>query len=236
MMQNVSPVTINFSFNKYNLMKKILSIALVTFSMSSLSAQDMTVNESKPRFGIRGGVNFQTINGKDAGNNNLENDLLTGFHGGVSVEIPLGSGLYVQPGVLYAVKGAKLQNSEAKVKLGYMEVPVHLIYKPVLGTGNMILGFGPYIGLGLGGKLKDGGSETDVEFSNKEVSNLNYTQFRKTDGGANFLAGYEFANKLSFQLNAQLGLTNINPELDNGSTDNNRWRNTGWGLSLGYRL
>jgi hypothetical protein len=217
-------------------MKKFLSFALASFFMSSLSAQDMTVNESKPTIGIRGGVNFQTINGKGASNDNLENDLLTGFHGGVNVEIPLGSGLYVQPGALYTVKGAKLQNSEAKVKLAYIDIPVNLIYKPILGTGNMILGFGPYLGLGVGGKFKNGGSESDIEFSNKEVSNLDYTRFRKTDAGANFLAGYEFANKLSFQLNAQLGLTNINPELNNGSTNKDKWRNTGWGLSLGYRF
>src|SRR3989337_2862435 len=91
---------INTSTFNYNLMKKILSIALVSFFTSSLFAQEMTVNGGKPTVGIRAGVNFQTINGKDAGDNNLQNKLLTGFHGGVNVEIPLGSGLYVQPGAL----------------------------------------------------------------------------------------------------------------------------------------
>ena len=62
-------------------------------------------------------------------------------------------------------------------------------------------------------------------------------QLRKTDAGANFLAGYEFANKLSVNLKAQLGLKDINPDLGtNNNNDQTRWRNTGFGLSLGYRF
>lgn len=216
-------------------MKKILFFTLVSFCTLSGFSQSMTIDGDKPTIGIRGGISFQTINGK-ANSNNLENDLLTGFHGGLNIEIPLGSGLYVQPGALYTIKGAKLENSETKVKLGYIDIPVNFIYKPVLGKGNMILGFGPYIGFGIGGKLRKDNNDDDIEFSNKKVDALTYTQFRKTDAGANFLAGYEFPNKISLQLNAQLGLTNINPELINTSTNKDRWRNTGWGLSLGYRF
>jgi hypothetical protein len=35
---------------------------------------------------------------------------------------------------------------------------------------------------------------------------------RPMDAGANMLVGYEFGNRVSFQLNTQLGLTKINPE------------------------
>jgi hypothetical protein len=196
----------------------------------------MTVNTGKTTLGLRGGVNFQNINGKNSSGDKLENKLLTGFHGGLNIEIPVGSGFYVQPGLLYSRKGAKLENSDTKAKLSYIDVPVSLVYKPVLGTGNMLLGFGPYVGFGLGGKVNNGNNEVDIEFNNDPVNTLSYTRFKKLDAGANLLAGYEFNNKVSFQLNAQLGLVDINPEMINASNDKTNWRNTGWGVSIGYRF
>ncbi len=217
-------------------MNKILFVAIAALFSSALYAQEMTVNAGKTTFGLRAGVNFQTINGKNANDDKLENKLLTGFHGGLNAEIPVGSGFYVQPGLLYTMKGAKLENSDTKVKLSYIDIPVNFVYKPILGTGNMLLGFGPYLGIGIGGKMDNGNNEMDIEFSNDPVNTLSYTQFKKLDAGANLLAGYEFHNKLSFQLNAQLGLVNINPEVVTASNDKTNWRNTGWGISLGYRF
>lgn len=215
--------------------KKILAMAVAGFFAAPLFAQEMTVTANKTTFGLRAGVNFQNINGKDANGDKLENDLLTGFHAGVNAEMPVGTGLYVQPGVLYTQKGAQNKDKDIKVKLSYIDVPVNLLYKPVLGTGNMVLGFGPYVGFGIGGKTEEGNTEKDVEFNN-EYTSSNAPQFKRMDAGANFLAGYEFTNKLSFQLNAQLGLVDINPKIPNASKDKTNFRNTGWGLSLGYRF
>ncbi len=35
-----------------------------------------------------------------------------------------------------------------------MELPVHVVYKPQLGTGKLIVGFGPYVAYGITGKVK----------------------------------------------------------------------------------
>jgi hypothetical protein len=218
---------------------KTIMLAAATFFSVTLFAQEMTVTANKTTFGIRAGVNFQNINGKDQGDNKLENDLTTGFHAGINAEIPVGTGSYIQPGVLYTMKGAKnFENNNGtidKVKLSYIDIPVNFIYKPVLGTGNMVLGFGPYVGFGIGGKVENGSSEIDIEFTDSRAQTEAH-KFKRMDAGANFLAGYEFANKLSFQLNAQLGLVDINPEITNASSDKTNWRNTGWGISLGYRF
>jgi hypothetical protein len=56
------------------------------------------------------------------------------------------------------------------------------------------------------------------------------------DAGANFLFGYEFANKVSFQLNAQLGLLKINPEYEGTTNDQTSAKNTGFGFSIGYKF
>jgi hypothetical protein len=59
---------------------------------------------------------------------------------------------------------------------------------------------------------------------------------KPVDAGANLLFGYEFSNKLSFQVNAQLGLTKINPQYDGVTNDKRSAKNTGFGLSAGYRF
>jgi len=217
---------------------KFLCTALVTLFSTALLAQEMTVTANKTTFGLRGGVNFQNINGKNGSGDKLENELMTGFHAGVTADIPVGTGSYLQPGVLYSLKGAKLHGSDTKVKIAYVEVPVNFVYKPLLGTGNMLLGFGPYVAFGIGGKVDNAnGADTDIEFKNTySTPTPNMYEFKRIDGGANFLAGYEFANKLSFQLNAQLGLTDINPKSSNNSGDKTNLRNTGWGLSVGYKF
>lgn len=213
---------------------RIILLAAVMFLSTAIFAQQMTVTANKTTFGIRAGVNFQNINGKDASDDKLQNDLKAGFHAGVNAEIPVGTGTYIQPGVLFTQKGTKWENSETKTKLSYIDIPVNLIYKPVLGTGNMVLGFGPYVGFGIGGKVGNN-NEVDVEFTDKRTA-TEFNKYKRMDAGANFLAGYEFSNKLSFQLNAQLGLVDINPEISNVSSDKTNWRNTGWGISLGYRF
>jgi hypothetical protein len=215
--------------------KKITGMVFIVLMAMSASAQNMTVNAGRTTFGVRAGVNFQNINGESSNGVKLENSLTTGFHAGVNAEIPLGTGFYVQPGVLYSTKGTKYPEGY-KMKPAYVEVPLNLIYKPVLGTGNMVLGFGPYLGIGVGGKAIDpDGTKSDITFHKTYNTATGGFQFNPLDAGANFLAGYEFSNKLSFQLNAQLGLVDIDPQYQ-FSNNETRWRNTGWGLSLGYRF
>lgn len=202
---------------------------------------------------IRGGVNFQNINGKDAIGGKLENELIPGFNVGIMAEAPLALQFFIQPGLLYSTKGAMNEDEilgqtfTNKVSLGYLEVPLNFVFKPMLGNGHFILGFGPYVGFGLTGNNKVGIAGNDKDFDvvfQKTVDESDWDDdyydyygnyFKRLDAGANFLAGYEFAGGLSFQLNTQLGLLDINPEYQ-GVDDETKWNNTGFGLSLGYRF
>jgi hypothetical protein len=56
------------------------------------------------------------------------------------------------------------------------------------------------------------------------------------DVGANMFAGYELAGGLFFQLDTQFGMVKINPENQENSSDKTALRNTGFGLSIGYRF
>lgn len=198
-----------------------------------------TTRNTGTTIGLHAGVNMFNINGKNAAGTELKNKLNTGFSGGLDVAIPLGGGSYLQPGVGFTQKGTE-DVSGIKTTLNYIDIPVNYVYRPMLGTGNLVLGFGPYIGFGVGGKLKNpNGSSTEVVYRDQfdRTVPASMLQLRRTDAGANFIAGYEFANSLSLNLKAQLGLKDINPDMSNEGTNNQtRFRNTGFGLSLGYRL
>ncbi|HEX6334481.1 MAG TPA: porin family protein [Flavisolibacter sp.] len=199
-------------------------------------AQSQTQTAGRTTIGITAGVNWNNINGKAATGGDLDNKLKTGFNGGINVEFPVSNGFYVQPGVEFRRKGSELSNGN-KLSLSYIDVPVTFLYKPALGTGSMLLGFGPYVGFGVGGKVTSpNGVEREVSFDNTwSASEAEDLQFRKLDAGANFMAGYEFRSKLSASVKAQLGLIDINHDT-NIPGDETRYRNTGFGLSLGYRL
>ena len=239
----------NFYPNKTNEMKtRIGLIAALVLSAIFSQAQEKTSTTGGTSFGLRGGVNFQNINGKDENDDKVENDILTGFNIGINAEIPVGVDFYFQPGLLYTIKGAKSkdvilgQSFNTTLKISYLELPLNFLYKPVLGTGHLILGFGPYVAFGIGGKAtyEGGGSSLDekIKFQKTVTSSdpNDVVYIRPMDAGANMLAGYEFSNRISFQLNTQLGLTKINPEYEGATNDKTSVKNTGFGVSLGYRF
>ena len=227
---------------------KISLIAVMVLGAIFSQAQENKSSAVGTSFGLRAGVNFQNINGRDENDDKLKNDILTGFNVGINAEIPVGIDFYFQPGLLYTIKGAKSevvtlgQPFNTTLKISYLEVPLNFLYKPLLGTGHLILGFGPYVAFGIGGKATyDGGGSSLTEKIKFQKTVMNsdpddVVYIRPMDAGANMLAGYEFGNKVSFQLNAQLGLTKINPEYEGSSNDNASAKNTGFGFSLGYRF
>ena len=213
--------------------------ALILTATAQKTTVSMTKNDTRPSVGIHAGVNMFNINGKNAAGTELSNKLNTGFSGGLDIAVPLGSGFYLQPGVDFTQKGTETEGG-IKTTLNYIDIPVTFVYKPIVGTGSMVLGFGPYLGYGVGGKVTNAnGTSTKVVYRDefdRQVPGTT-TQLRKSDAGANFLAGYEFANKLSLNLKAQLGLKDINPDMGNEGTNNmTRFRNTGFGLAVGYRF
>ena len=228
---------------KSKLKFKLLALSLILIlSTSALQAQI--------GFGLLGGVNFQNINGKDVNGDKLENGLLIGFHAGVDVNIPVAPDFCFQPGLLFSVKGAKNNffSGEAKAsdfitttKISYIEVPLNLLYRPKLGEGFILLGFGPYIAFGIGGRetseLGSVSYKRDIKFKNT-VTNvgdlLTTAYYRPFDAGANIFFGYELSLGVFLQLNAQLGLLKINPEYSLASKAS--YKNTGFGLSIGYRF
>jgi hypothetical protein len=196
--------------------------------------------QGKTSFSLRAGVNFTNLNGEQPGGGDLNNKLKAGFHVGVEAALPIADEFFIQPGVLFSTKGAKSEaDDDVKVNLSYIEVPVTFLYKPMLGTGRLILGVGPYFAWGVSGKLKGDGADQNIKFENK-ISLAEYADghyLKSFDAGGNLFFGYEFSQKIFAQLNAQLGMVNIQPKIE-GVDDDERGKikNTGFGVSVGYRF
>ncbi len=223
----------------------IVSLFLLVFNLNT-SAQNNTLGSKS--FGIYGGINFQNINGDDAGGSALSNSLVTRFHIGINEEIPIATDFYIQPGLQFISKGTEgkvnyTDNSGTRsltrnLSIFYMELPVNLVYKPLLGTDHLVLAFGPYVGYAMAGNAKFTGTNapanTDLQFTsdapNSDANNLIY--YKRWDVGANFCVGYEFSNGINIMLTSQLGLININANSSSKLSE----KNTGFGLSVGYRF
>src|ERR1700730_1688179 len=143
-------------------MKRMMMLATARAIIVFAKSQTSGIN-----LGFKAGVNFQNLTGKDVNGNKLDNKLKTGLNLGVNAQIPIASDFYVQPGLEFNQKGAKSNDGNYKTTISYIDVPVSLVYKPLVGTGHVIFGFGPYIGFGVGGKVKNkNGGSTDVKFKN----------------------------------------------------------------------
>ena len=129
-------------------------------------------------------------------------------------------------------------------RISYIDLPLHLLFKPEFGNGHILVGFGPYVAFGIGGtQTVDYGSlpslEQKIKFkgdiTQEEYWDLDNAYYRRFDAGADIFAGYELSMGLWFRLNAQLGLLDMIPDVDQYNNDS-FLKNTGFGLSVGYNF
>lgn len=221
---------------------KQFSLILI-FTLFVATAMAQIGSTGKTSFAILGGVNFQNLNGEDNSGNNLKNELIIGYHAGVNVQFPVAPEFYFQPGLQFSTKGAESVSAlTPSYKLSYIEMPLNFVYKGQLGNGFIMVGLGPYVAYGISGKatyeLGTVTSESDIEFKKEVVLGdpLLAVYVKPFDAGGNIFFGYEMAGGLFLQMNAQLGMINIRPENYLFPDDNSTLKNTGYGLSLGYRF
>ena len=229
-------------------MKTKLFSILMILTLSGTLAIAQRVERAKMSFAVLGGINFQNLNGKDNTGDQLTNDMLLCYHAGLNIQIPIAPQFYFQPGLMFSTKGAKNTYTVLGTtftdtyKFNYLELPLNLVYKGALGNGYVMVGFGPYVGYGISGKvLTEGGSLTldrKIKFQNVVETSDDATvpYFRAFDAGGNIFAGYEMANGIFAQLDTQLGMLKINPEDKRISDDKSSVKNTGFGFSVGYRF
>lgn len=215
---------------------------------------------SRPAFGqvavgIRAGIHLSHIRLTNEAGEKQRTDAIPRFQAGVNLDVPLSMAFYLQPGVLYSGKGFKqlggwlvAEGNEFKAKADYIEMPINLVYRSQVRTGNLMIGAGPYVGYGVGGKWEGEGqilagdiilseSSGDIIFKQdlKDGEFGHYLYGKQWDYGINVLAGYEFFQRLAVQFSAQWGVANLAPDID-GQAPGGSVRNRGYGISLGYRF
>ncbi|HVI43672.1 MAG TPA: porin family protein [Chitinophaga sp.] len=203
-------------------MKKVL-LSVVALLIASLSF-------GQAKWGIVAGPQFSSVTVKNllgSGSGKETSKLITNVRAGITVDIPLADEFYIGTGLLYSGKGAKFKNSNTKLSLSYLELPINFMFKPEVGSGRLVLAAGPYIAYGLGGKYKDIPGEAKAFDDEAGLMKL-----KRFDAGANINIGYELPQGLYFGLNTDLGLINA---FDN--TSNSRsFKNTSFGVSVGYKF
>ena len=73
-----------------------------------------------------------------------------------------------------------LESIEFKCPIQYFEIPLNLIYKYDFSGPSIFVNVGPYIGIGLSGKVKTADEEVDIEFGSDD------DELKRVDTGVNF--------------------------------------------------
>jgi len=159
------------------------------------------------QFGIRTGLSFasQAIDDPDV----ISTNSITAYNISVIAEKPLKNSFYLQTAVELTGKGViTYQNAQTSTyKLTYLDIPLNVLYKFSLqGLGKLYAGTGVYVADGISGNVQfentNNTSGQNIEFGSSQ-------DYKKFDVGANFTAGFELNNHLTFNTNYALGLNNI---------------------------
>ncbi len=179
--------------------KAILVIVISVLGFVNMNAQDI-------KFGVKGGINFASINGDNT--KNIET--VTSFNFGIMAEMIISGKFSFQPELMYSGQGYDIENK--MVELTYLNMPLMAKYYVTKGLS---LEAGPQIGFLLSAKKES------IDLKN---------QLKKVDLGVNIGIGYKLDNGLNFGLRYNLGLSNMN-NVD-GITAKNK--NSVLQLSVGY--
>lgn len=212
-----------------------------------LTAFAITASAQQLKTGVTAGMNVNSPSGMD----NLSSHI--GFDIGVKAELGLPSvanGLYVDLGVMLSLKGVKSEDKyydypAPRLDLGdnsstgekykysyntyYLNIPLHVGYKfSVSDNISMFAAAGPYVGIGLFGKLNATGcmSGTKTTLSDNVYSDKLAGRF---DWGLGCRIGVEFAEHYQLYVGYDHGFKNLN-------TDKNRMnrKNRTFNVSVAY--
>ncbi|MCY7359460.1 MAG: PorT family protein [Rudanella sp.] len=162
-----------------------------------------------------------------SGKNASRLPILVGFS---APELPDLSPLALHIGLQLIGKGGTFNDGVGKTKssLAYLELPVQVVYQHYLpsGKGMAFGGFGPYLGLGLWGKIK----YTDSRSSESYPAFDKLAGYKRFDSGLTFVGGYQLQKGLMVFFNCELGLSNIE------TTNIEKTYNRVWSLNVAYPL
>jgi hypothetical protein len=164
-------------------MKKLILLVIAVFGFTFNSqAQDL-------KFGLKGGVNFATINSDDLGDNL---DARTGYHVGVVAQISF-AGFALQPELIYSAQGVE------DIDIDYLNLPIlaKLKFAKIFSVEA-----GPQFGFVVSDNFEDGEPESfdlsGAVGTTVEISKF-FAQLRYNFGLTDVLDGFDSKNS-NFQV------------------------------------
>jgi len=208
-------------------MKKFFIVLLVAVLTANYAQAQLT-------FGARAGLNLTNLYQKNEKGEKEGLNWKTGFQIGVVADYALLEDLSIQPGILFATQGAKSEISllgyktKIEFNLNYLQIPINLQYKYDLDNMTLLFQAGPYLGYGVGGKMKIEMSEGGTSVSSSEKIKFGSgddADFRAFDFGLGLGAGLKFGN-IQAVLGYNLGIVKLDPDID--------MKNIGLALTVTY--
>ena len=229
--------------SKIALMRILVSAFLYFFLLLSFTTH------AQVSVGIKAGPDFarfvNAVQGNDGsgGIATQKSGTVTGFYGGVYVDIPLDSGknFYIRPGVNYVGAGGSINptgdfyngngfQAGTKYTLHYVDVPVEFLYSPGFDWGRPYIGLGLYTGMLVSGTIKSqDNSSQPIIIGSKPDDN-----FGRYDFGYAFTIGLATKPGFEFGIDYQHGFMRVVPSAGTGQQTRLQTRNAVWGLHLGW--
>lgn len=207
-------------------------------------------------FGVRASLNLSNVNNKYTGEvasgeskSDYEYDFKNrvGFNIGLIYDWGVSESFYIQPGLYFTTRGAKVKESEEGYKyeekwnLNYLQLPILASYRIALSDNvKWHINAGPYLAVGLGGKVK--WEETDEDGKNKgdykafgttsEDSDEEKGGLKRFDAGLSFGTGVSI-NKFYVGLTYELGLINA---ADKKEWKDYKMKNRNFSIGVGYNF
>jgi hypothetical protein len=218
--------------------KTIILSAVIAFAISSNQADAQI-------YRVKAGLNLSNMVMKD-NNETYSSDFKNkpGVHLGGTIQTPtegvfsFEGGMFLSTrGFIYDERGEYMgvQTSvEETANLFYLDIPLTARANFDMGWGSFYANLGPYVGIGLAGNYKYEiemfdeiiEDEEDIDWGSSKDDDL-----RRLDLGLFAGVGLEF-KRTQVGVNYGLGLMNLAPVTDNGTTIQNK----NIGISFGYRL
>ncbi len=203
-------------------MKKKITLAVISILMLASTKAQVT-------YGIRSGANFSKWQGDDI---QIVQDIVektdeylttkgaTSLHLGGYANIPLATGISLEPGIAYSKKGYALRgdlkinalkflgvNAGVQVQSHYIDMPLHL--KVEVAKGLSVFA-GPQISYLIRSSLNVKAGALGINFINKGVGITD--RFNRIDMVISGGIGYKFGNGINVQAGYDYGLSKLNKD------------------------
>ena len=119
-------------------------------------------------YGIVAGQNVATIKSKQGSSQ----DVITGFMGGLAMQVVWPKGLVIQPELLYSQKGCIFSGSGLKYDIDYLEIPIKVMYRLHMAEVKPFVFVAPYGAYAI--KVAENGEALSDDVITNKINKLDF--------------------------------------------------------------